>query len=280
MSYWNRNDDDTNRTALSTIALLLLSAILIFVLTVALLNKANEVDALEKQISDQDSHQDSQVSIEESKYKTILLIIDEQKELILHNYNEDKEVKSILLDNLNEMSILLRGYGLDLEDVDDRIYEEDDTESEILVEESQSNYIHLDYVNTNSTVMNPSGLSAEQIDGLIWNTNLCGIGEAVKQIEDEYGVNAFYTLGVCSLESGYGSSSLALHSNNIFGVTGFRFNSFDECVLYFGKLMDKYSRVMPMNISTINGTYCTNPQWKYDVVKIMNDYISMANNSY
>ena len=272
MSYWNRNDEDT-----STIVFILLSAILIIALIIALSNKANEVEALEKQISDQNSNQNSQVSIEESEYKTILLIIDEQKELILHNYNEDK---SVLLDNLNEISILLRGYELDLEDVDDGIHEEDNTESEIPVEESQSNYVHSDYVNTNSTVINPSGLSAEQIDGLIWNTNLCGIGEVVKEIEDNYGVNAFYTLGVCSLESGYGTSSLALQSNNIFGIIGFRFNSFDECVLYFGKLMDKYSKVMLMNISTINSTYCTNPQWKYDVVDIMNDYISMANNSY
>lgn len=130
-----------------------------------------------------------------------------------------------------------------------------------------------------STELNDSsGLSVEQIEYLVKGTELEGIGGAVKEIENTYGINAYFTLAVASYESGYGRSYLARNQNNIFGLDpyngGMTFSSKSDCVIYFGKLISKYyfSKGL-VTAESINNVYEPfNSNWSYNVKQIMNIY--------
>lgn len=139
--------------------------------------------------------------------------------------------------------------------------------------------INISNVNRSSYITNKSGLSVEQIGMLIEGTNLSGIEDKVYQIEQEYNVNAIYTLAVASLESGYGTSNYATSRNNIFGLINKSFDSFDECVLYFGDLMYRYENTYNINMTLddIGVVYCENPEWSTLITQLMNQYIRKAN---
>ena len=134
----------------------------------------------------------------------------------------------------------------------------------------------------NSSIKGSSGLTATQIDGLLKGTKLHGIGNAVHYIEKEYGINAYFTISVASLESGYGKSGFARINKNIFGIMGKSFSSFSECVRYFGRLMHTYENKhkITMTPAGINKRYCELSNWSGKVVNLMNGYIKKANNMY
>ena len=60
-----------------------------------------------------------------------------------------------------------------------------------------------------------SNLEANEYDIMLSGTNLEGIGKALEQAEKEFGVNGLYLLGLCCLESGYGTSGYAVNRNNL-----------------------------------------------------------------
>lgn len=142
---------------------------------------------------------------------------------------------------------------------------------------------HQDDFNRDSYVMCSSGLTADQIEGMLDDyPGLDGLGEAIYNIEQEYGVNAFYTLGVASLESGFGTSKLARNKNNLFGLTNCSFSTKEDCVAYFGRLMvnyqDKHNVTMTPN--GINPRYCESDVWARDVTSLMNQWARKANDLY
>ena len=149
----------------------------------------------------------------------------------------------------------------------------------ITVIETEPDYVHEMY-ETTSSVKNPSGLTADQIDILLKDTKLYGIGDSVYQIEQQYGIDAYYTISVAVLESGHGRSNLATTKNNIFGLMLERnFESFDDCVRYFGRLMNKYENIYNVTMTTdgINTLYCTLNSWSGKIVELMNQYTIRAN---
>ncbi|MBO9599861.1 MAG: glucosaminidase domain-containing protein, partial [Cohnella sp.] len=99
-----------------------------------------------------------------------------------------------------------------------------------------------------SVVKSQSGLTEEDIGEMLEGTDLAdqGLEEAILDIEEEYGVNAYFTIAVMKLESGNGESRLAKRKNNLFGlnaIAGDAFNkalSFEtkaDCVRMFGQLI-------------------------------------------
>ena len=138
---------------------------------------------------------------------------------------------------------------------------------------------HTPFKKVSSSELNePSGLSAEQIENMVKGTGLQGIGSAVKEVEDMYGINAYFTLAVASYESGYGRSYLAVNQNNIFGLDpyngGMCFGDKSECVRYFGKLITKYyfgkGLITPESINRVYEPY--NSNWSVNVRSIMQTY--------
>lgn len=60
-----------------------------------------------------------------------------------------------------------------------------------------------------------SNLTADDYNAMLAGTNLEGIGAALEQAEQQYNINGLYLLGLCCLESGYGTSGYAVNRNNL-----------------------------------------------------------------
>ncbi|WP_193726874.1 glucosaminidase domain-containing protein [Paenibacillus guangzhouensis] len=136
-----------------------------------------------------------------------------------------------------------------------------------------------------SSIQSDSGLSEEHIAQLFKGTALAGheLEEAVLEIEEQYGINAYFTIAVMKLESGNGKSKLAKTKNNLFGLnaTGgsnknaFNFKSKGASVEKFGQLLSKnYVKKGYTTIEKVATKYCpVNPKWPSLVKGIMkSDY--------
>ncbi|BBH20475.1 hypothetical protein Back11_18200 [Paenibacillus baekrokdamisoli] len=135
-------------------------------------------------------------------------------------------------------------------------------------------------------VKSDSGLTAADIAIILKGTKLTGQGleEAILSIEDDYGINAFFTIAVMKLESGNGKSRLAKTKNNLFGlnaITGsenkkaFSFATKGDSVRKFGQLLAKnYVGKGLTTIEKVARKYCpSNGRWSGDVRSIMkSDY--------
>lgn len=191
-------------------------------------------------------------------------IVSSESEEELTNVTEEIEPTVIVQDNENDI--------LPEETIED-------IEEEPVEELPDYNY---NQVTSSTSVKGSSGLTAQQIDTLLEGTDLYGIGQAVYEVEQTNGINAYFTISVASLESGYGSSDLAKNKNNIFGMINCSFDSFDSCVAYFGKLMNdyEYKHNITMTTEGINPRYCELDSWTGKVVSLMNRYIREANELY
>jgi len=130
-------------------------------------------------------------------------------------------------------------------------------------------------------VKSDSGLTEADIALLLEGTALEGHGleEAILGIEEEYGINALFTIAVMKLESGNGKSKLAREKNNLFGLnaTGgsnskaYRFETKSDSVYKFGKIIAKsYLDKGYSTIEKVGKKYCpANPEWATLVENIM-----------
>jgi hypothetical protein len=137
-------------------------------------------------------------------------------------------------------------------------------------------------VKPSSTVGTDSGLTEEDISIIFDGTALEGHGleETILEVEEEYGINALFTIAVMKLESGNGSSSLAKKKNNLFGLNAsgkdahkkaFSFETKGDSVRKFGQLLSKnYVGKGYTTIEKIATKYCpANSKWSGLVKNIM-----------
>ncbi|WP_336785530.1 glucosaminidase domain-containing protein [Paenibacillus sp. MMO-177] len=131
-------------------------------------------------------------------------------------------------------------------------------------------------------VESDSGLTEEHIAKLFEKTALAdhGLEQAVLEIEEEYGINAYFTIAVMKLESGNGKSTLAKKKNNLFGLNAldsdkynkaFSFDTKGDSVRKFGQLLAKnYIDKGYTTIDKVASKYCpANPKWASLVMNIM-----------
>ena len=131
-------------------------------------------------------------------------------------------------------------------------------------------------------VISSSGLTKEAIAEILEGTELAGHGleEAVLNVEDMYGINAYFTIAVMKLESGNGKSRLARVKNNLFGLnaTGgnneqaYSFETKADSVYKFGEIIsEKYVGKGLKTIDEVGRKYCpANEKWADLIVRIMN----------
>ena len=176
--------------------------------------------------------------------------------------------------------------------IDNEILEIEDTVNQIEEEilEIEEEIPPITY-NTNN-IAHKSGYTAEQFDAIINKvftdmnkeiTSMTTIGDSLYTIEQEYDVNGLYLLGIASLESGWGTSSLATKSNNIYGLLGRKFDSVDKCTEYMGSwIRSEYIDKGYDTLDKIQTKYCPNggSKWINDVTWCMNRYINAANELY
>lgn len=137
-----------------------------------------------------------------------------------------------------------------------------------------------------SDVESSSGLTKEHIEKLFEGSALAdnGLEEAILDIEEMYGINAYFTIAVMKLESGHGKSQLAKKKNNLFGLNAidgdkynkaFSFKTKGDSVQKFGQLLaDHYVGKGLTTIEKVAKKYCpTDSKWASMVKSIMkSDY--------
>lgn len=165
----------------------------------------------------------------------------------------------------------------ELKEHDESVESDESKEDVQLTEEDDS-----EVVKPSSTVGTESGLTEEDISVIFNGTALEGHGleQTILEVEEEYGINALFTIAVMKLESGNGSSRLAKNKNNLFGLnaTGkdahkraFSFETKGDSVRKFGQLLSKnYVGKGYTTIEKIATKYCpANSKWSGLVKNIM-----------
>ena len=117
-----------------------------------------------------------------------------------------------------------------------------------------------------------SGLTVEQFNIILDGTGLEGCGQSYYNMEQTYGVNGIFAIGVAFHESAYGRARA--NTNNFYGMRGnngwMAFESPDANIQYFGKLMNK-SLYKNKSIDGIGAVYCpgTSQSWANKVRYMM-----------
>lgn len=133
-----------------------------------------------------------------------------------------------------------------------------------------------------SIVESDSGLTEAHIAKIFEGTALSGhnLEQAVLEIEEEYGINAYFTIAVMKLESGNGKSYLSKKKNNLFGLNAidgnkynkaFSFKTKGDSVRKFGQLLSRnYVNKGLTTIEKVARKYCpANSRWSSLVKNIM-----------
>lgn len=136
----------------------------------------------------------------------------------------------------------------------------------------------------------PSSVSADFIDQRLAGTNMAGLGQAFKNAEQQYGVNAIFLTGLAIHESDYGRSHIAQAKNNLFGFMAYDsspfssagyFNSFEDGIDHVARYLSvHYLRpggqfYSGTSISAINVRYASDQGW---AMKIMQRIRTFLNN--
>ena len=132
--------------------------------------------------------------------------------------------------------------------------------------------------NISTDIDKPSHLSVTELKFITEGTGLEGIEEAVKEVEDTYGINSLFTLSVAAHESGWGESNLARTRNNLFGICAYdnnvgaasSFASKSDCVRYWGKLIKtEYFGEGRRTTQSVNSIYASDQSWSSKVDNTM-----------
>lgn len=133
-----------------------------------------------------------------------------------------------------------------------------------------------------------SNASLGQLQSLLAGTNLEGIESALLEVEQNFGVNAFFTLAVAKLESGNGKSKLAIDKNNLFGMNAVDSNPYHAAFSYpsksasvndFGKRIKKgYIDQGLTTLASINNKYSSSSEWSVQVESIMETDLARIKN--
>ena len=161
----------------------------------------------------------------------------------------------------------------------------EETQEEIneIVEELEKNYS----LSLATDLRTKSNLNAIDYDTMLDGTNLYGIGKALEQAEKKYSVNGLYLMGLCILESGWGTSDFAVKRNNLVGWNAIdanpqlasTFESKEQCILYVAeKLQQNYlteggAYFEGYTAKDIDVHYCTDKKHANKIVNIVNNLI-------
>lgn len=116
-----------------------------------------------------------------------------------------------------------------------------------------------------------SELSPDELETIVSGSGLSGLGYAFYDMEQNYGVNAVFAIAVARLESGSGTSYMAIYDNNLFGMMGLSYSSKEACIDDFGSLIRYYYFDRGLTtVYSINPVYCPdNYDWAPYVESIM-----------
>mgnify|MGYP003290890030 CR=1 FL=1 len=191
----------------------------------------------------------------------ILSVIPEGK--IELSYTINNEVKTITLASLTKSETM--------------------EEVEEVIVEIEKNY----NLTLTTDLRTKSNLHAIDYDTMLQGTNLEGIGKAIEQAEQNYSVNGLYLMGLCIVESGWGTSPFAINRNNLVGWNAVdnnpsqatTFESKEDCILHVAqKLQQNYltengAYFEGYTAPDIDVHYCTDKLHANKIVNVVNELI-------
>lgn len=131
-------------------------------------------------------------------------------------------------------------------------------------------------------VNRPSTVTAYELEQVLADTGLAGLGEAFVLAELNTGINALFLAALAAHESSWGRSQLAQDKHNLFGFGAYdaspyqsakSFGSKYDCVLYVGKFLREHYIDGQLSrghtLSDINRKYASDPNWCHKVFAIM-----------
>lgn len=137
-----------------------------------------------------------------------------------------------------------------------------------------------------------SNVDADELNTVLADTDLSGLGDAYVKAEEEYGVNALFLTALTAQESGWGSSNRARTQNNLSGYAvysdgskGRSFSSKTSSIMATAKLLSKDylnkngKHYKGTDIYSVNETYCPvdGYTWAESINIIANDLVSQIN---
>jgi LysM repeat protein len=98
----------------------------------------------------------------------------------------------------------------------------------------------------NTNVKSKSGLTADQLNGLVAGHGLAGTGQSFVNGENAHGINALFALAHAIIESAWGDSYFAQNRNNLFGLNAvdsnpnlaYGYPSKGACIDYYFNFLD------------------------------------------
>lgn len=130
-----------------------------------------------------------------------------------------------------------------------------------------------------NNLLEKSNLTRDDAYRMLKGSKLQSVSSHYIYAEETYGVNAIFLMGLTSLESGHGTSNIAINNNNIGGVRKgsgeySSFSSWESCISYIANLISKYylkddaTYFSGRSIWDVNENYCENSDWADKIVSI------------
>ncbi|QRN85078.1 glucosaminidase domain-containing protein [Clostridia bacterium] len=140
----------------------------------------------------------------------------------------------------------------------------------------------LDIEYLNMSLVSQTNMSAKDLDAVFEGTGMEGLGEAFKEAESLYDINAAALASIAIHESAWGASSYARNRNNLFGFAAYTnspnsakgFDTKESCVLYVADFLKtnyleedgKY--YVDATLAGINPIYAADTSWKHNISTI------------
>lgn len=135
----------------------------------------------------------------------------------------------------------------------------------------------------NLNLKSKTNFDAETYRRILEGTNLEQIAEALVECEELYNVNGLFLASLAALESGYGTSNIAITKNNITGFQAYDnathmakiFSSYSDCILHTAKhLSDNYLNeggkyYNEPTLAGVNTKYSSSDEWGNKINNIM-----------
>jgi len=126
-------------------------------------------------------------------------------------------------------------------------------------------------------VTQETNLSPNALEDVL-SSSLSGLGRALYDGEQDYGINSLFILAIINYESGYGTSNLAQTQNNLGGLKGGgsykSFSSKAECIDYmYDLLSSNYIGNGLVTIEAIGEVYCGGT-WAEEIKGYMQELIA------
>lgn len=136
-----------------------------------------------------------------------------------------------------------------------------------------------------NNLLEKSNLTRDDAYRMLKGSKLQSVSSHYIYAEETYGVNAIFLMGLTSLESGHGTSNIAINNNNIGGVRKgsgeySSFSSWEGCISYIANLISKYylkddaTYFSGRSIWDVNKNYCENSDWADKIVSISKGLMS------